>query len=131
MSDKDDYDVGYARPPAAHRFRPGHSGNPAGRPKGRKSFQALVQEAADTKIEVTRAGKKLNMSMAEAFVQSLFKSALSGNAKVYPLVIELLQRYLDDEGAASSSDETREADRALVSQFMERRSRGTDDSATG
>ena len=28
------YEVGYGKPPAGTRFKPGQSGNPAGRPKG-------------------------------------------------------------------------------------------------
>jgi hypothetical protein len=131
MSEKDPHEVGYARPPAATRFRPGQSGNPAGRPKGRKSFQALVQDAADTKIELKMGGKKVNMSMAQAFLQSLFRSALSGNAKVYPLVVELLQRYLDDEMEATPDDDTRAAEPALVAQILARRSGSDDDSAAG
>jgi hypothetical protein len=129
VSDKDPYEVGYARPPAATRFRPGQSGNPSGRPKGRKSFQALVQDAADTKIELKMGGKKVNMSMAQAFIQSLFRSALSGNAKAYPLVVELLQRYLDDEVDATVDENARAAERALVAQLLERHSGSENDSA--
>jgi len=31
------YDVGYGKPPAHSRFKPGQSGNPRGRPKGVKN----------------------------------------------------------------------------------------------
>lgn len=128
---KPSYEVGYKRPPAAHRFKPGESGNPAGRPKGRKSFQSLVQDAADTQIQVTMAGRKTSMTMAQAFVQSLFKTALSGDAKVYPLVIELLQRYLDDDSAAIADDDRRAAERALVAQYLQAHSGRGDDSSNG
>jgi hypothetical protein len=88
------YEVGYKRPPAATRFKPGQSGNPAGRPKGRKNFSSLIQEAANREIEVTVGSKKRSMTMAAAFVQTVFKAALSGNTKVFPLVVMLLQRHL-------------------------------------
>jgi uncharacterized protein DUF5681 len=41
---KKDYTIGFGRPPAAHRFKPGQSGNPRGRPKGRKNFDTMVRE---------------------------------------------------------------------------------------
>ena len=31
------YEVGYGKPPAKNRFKPGQSGNPKGRPRGAKN----------------------------------------------------------------------------------------------
>jgi hypothetical protein len=38
--------VGYGRPPVQHRFKPGQSGNPKGRPKGRKNEATIWIESA-------------------------------------------------------------------------------------
>jgi hypothetical protein len=39
-----DSDVGYGRPPRAHQFKPGQSGNPTGRPRGAKSEATMLRE---------------------------------------------------------------------------------------
>ena len=48
-SNSDDSRVGYKRPPMHSRFKPGQSGNPKGRPRPSRSFEAEFLE------ELTRA----------------------------------------------------------------------------
>lgn len=37
-----DYDVGYCKPPVAHRFKHGNKANPKGRGKGSKSCKVVI-----------------------------------------------------------------------------------------
>ena len=67
---QEDYKIGYKRPPAAHRFKPGQSGNPAGRPKGRKKFATLLQEIVNRKVSIAGSTKKI--TMGEAVLRKIF-----------------------------------------------------------
>jgi Family of unknown function (DUF5681) len=44
--------VGYGRPPVNRQFKPGQSGNPKGRPKGRKNFVTIFAEVLSRPIQV-------------------------------------------------------------------------------
>jgi hypothetical protein len=58
----DDYEVGYKKPPKATQFKPGQSGNPAGRPKSKpadKRLEALLT-AIDVLVEKNAALKAEN-----------------------------------------------------------------------
>jgi hypothetical protein len=82
--------VGYKRPPSDTRFRPGRSGNPAGRPKRRLSFwDALLAELA-----TAMPGKDLEQtrSKLQVLVKTLVDSAIAGNARAQSLVVGALAR---------------------------------------
>ena len=48
------------------RWRPGESGNPAGRSKGVRNFKTDVQTTLKAPVRVTRGGKPRNVSTQEA-----------------------------------------------------------------
>ena len=58
--------------------------------------------------------------MAAAFVQTVFKAALSGNTKVFPLVVMLLQRHLSEDESIEDAELSKK-EREFVSQFLGRR----------
>ena len=92
------YEVGYAKPPAATRFRKGESGNPAGRLKGSKNLprlheerlKSIIIEEAYRTIQVNDGNGQVTMSMAQAIMRSLAVSAAKGQTRAQKLFMEML-----------------------------------------
>lgn len=78
-NDEGPFEVGYGRPPEHRQFKPGRSGNPAGRPKGAKGFDASLVRELEAKITVTEGGTRKTMSKAEAAAKRLVEKALKGD----------------------------------------------------
>jgi len=89
------FEVGYGRPPRQSQFKPGMSGNPRGRPKGSKGFDAsLVRELA-TKITVTEGGIRKTMSKGEAAAKRLLEKALKGDMPALRYVAETDRNFAE------------------------------------
>lgn len=89
MSDEHDYEVGYGKPPAAHRFQKGQSGNPKGRPKGSLDYRTSVQQALSARVTVTEGGKRKKVSSLQATLMRLSEKALRGDIKAIVKVLDL------------------------------------------
>lgn len=59
------YEIGYRKPPLHSRFQKGRSGNPSGRPKGRKTFVDFFVKALSRKQAVDLDGQVVMMEMRE------------------------------------------------------------------
>jgi hypothetical protein len=98
------YSVGYCRPPLHTRFRPGKSGNPKGRPRGRKNLRTIVENGLKEPVKITVGDKTRIVSKAEALVLTWINAALQGDVKAAALVINLMRvtGHLDEELTADS-----------------------------
>jgi hypothetical protein len=115
------YTVGYGRPPKSKQFRPGQSGNRAGRPKGARNAASLAKLALERRISVDDNGRRRRMTVREIACLRLADKAMSGDLKAidYLLTLANEREPAGDEGAEPmpSSEEDIKAIRAFLAQF--------------
>ncbi len=89
-ADRDNYEVGYGKPPREHQFRKGQSGNPRGRTKGARNLKTdLAEELAET-LTIRENGKILKISKRRAMIKSTMAKALKGDPRGIKLVLEMI-----------------------------------------
>ncbi len=93
------YEVGYGKPPAETRFKPGQSGNPSGRPKGARNklptlneerLKTIILEEAYRAIRINDGDRQIKVPMAQAIVRAVAVNAVKGQQRAQRLFTELL-----------------------------------------
>ena len=74
---------GYMKPPKDKRFKPGQSGNPAGRPKRIDDPYTTLQKVLARRITVTGETKK--MTIQQALFRRLRERAIAGDKRAMAL----------------------------------------------
>jgi hypothetical protein len=115
-----DYEVGYGKPPRHTRFQKGRSGNPTGRPRGRKNMATLLSAALDASIIVVENGRRKKITKREAIVTQLVNKSASADLKATQIVLAML-RELEAlaDGDAESAAFT-EADKEIIGRIQAR-----------
>jgi hypothetical protein len=112
------YEVGYGRPPRAHQFKPGESGNARGRPKGAKSEATILPALLNRKIEIREGGRVRKITVHEAILLRCVEDALKGNVKTTSF---LLNRYAAMQaGETQEIDEMSKDEREVLESFVSR-----------
>ena len=78
-ADDSGYNIGFGKPPEHSRFRKGRSGNPKGRPKGRRNLATVLERTLQEKVVINENGVRRTVSKLEAAVKQLVNKAAAGD----------------------------------------------------
>jgi Family of unknown function (DUF5681) len=107
--------VGYKHPPKEHRFQRGQSGNPAGKPKGARSFKSDLRDELSELMRITEGGQEIEVSKQRLLIKRLVASAIEGDARAIATVVSFCVRAFD-QGDGDDVSEASE-DRAIIEAF--------------
>ena len=94
------YTVGYGKPPQHGRFRPGRSGNPAGRPRGVHNLGTDVRRTLKAPVKVKEGGRSRTISTQAGVLMMLREKALQGDARALDRLVELASRFNNEPETA-------------------------------
>jgi hypothetical protein len=99
------------KPPAAHRFKKGQSGNPKGRPKTPETPYTALQKVLKRKVPITGGGK---IAIQDALLLRLRDLAHAGDRRAVAL-----QQHILAMARPGHPEEGRVSDKSARDRFME------------
>jgi Family of unknown function (DUF5681) len=102
---KDDYAVGWGKPPKHTQFKKGRSGNPKGRPVGRRNFKTDLVEELGTRVEIKERGRRRLLTKQQVIVKQLITRCANGDpaalGRLLPVLLQLEQGAVESAPNAS------------------------------
>jgi hypothetical protein len=117
MQGKSEYDVGYGKPPKAHQFQPGRSGNLKGRRKRVPTVNEQIQTLMLQKVTVSEGGERKQMTRQEVMLRSIVNNALKGDLKAANFLLGVQNSHRDNSSAAIDPAKLNEESRALLQEY--------------
>jgi len=117
---KKDYETGYGKPPKASQFTQGNSGNPKGRPKGKRNVATLLDAVLNEKVIINENGRKRKVTKLEASLKQVVNSATTGDLPSMRLLLQLASVAEGTLADRISPLFNNEDDKELIAQFLER-----------
>ncbi|MFB9980920.1 DUF5681 domain-containing protein [Mesorhizobium kowhaii] len=112
------YEVGYGKPPVNSRFEKGRSGNPNGRPKGKKNVNTMLRDALYAPIQIQQNGKTTTVTALEAIVLKLRNNAIGGDYRSAVQAIALAMRSFEQEEIGQPDAEASPLDQQTMLELM-------------
>lgn len=114
--------IGYKRPPKAHQFKPGESGNSRGRPKGTRNLGTDLKDILGRRVSIREDGKERRISRQEALLLSLYNKALHGDVRAATAIINMLSKLAPSSAESpAAAPSLSENDERILADFLRRR----------
>ena len=110
--------VGYGKPPAHSRFKPGESGNRRGRPKGSQSIDTIWRSLMARKVTINEGNGHRRVSLVEAILLASSQRAIKGDTRAARMILELGRRVA--EALPEDASPTPELDREIIADYFAR-----------
>lgn len=120
MASNPEAGVGYGRPPARTRFKPGQSGNPSGRRKGHLNLKTDLTQELGESIRVREGARERSISKQRAMIKALVAKALKGDARAASLLFALIAKHVEDQAVPVAEVEVSATDQAILEDFLRR-----------
>lgn len=114
MTDHTDYEVGYKKPPANTRWKPGQSGNPKGRPKQIKDFDALLDRELSEPLRITENGVSRLVSKREVLLKTVVNKALKGDPSALRMLLPFMTKQQTIEGFEPDTEDKAALDELIA-----------------
>src|SRR5881227_60717 len=95
--DDDDGAVGYKKPPKAHQFKPGQSGNPSGRRKAPPTFASDLTEELRESITLHEKGRERRITKQRAFIKTLTTLAIKGDIRAINALVACARNFAPED----------------------------------
>jgi Family of unknown function (DUF5681) len=115
-----DYEVGYGKPPLHTRFQKGKSGNPKGRPRGKKNMSTLLSTALNASIVVVANGRRKKITKREAIVTQLVNKSAAADLKATQIVLAMLRELEAQHDSSPDAAVFTEADHEIIRRIQAR-----------
>ena len=113
------YDVGFGKPPKRSQFRRGVSGNPKGRPKGKRNFATVLERTLQEKVVINENGVRKTVTKLEAAAKQLVNQAASGDL-VALRQLAWLASSVEEQLIAPSTKQLTDDDRKVMDGILKR-----------
>jgi hypothetical protein len=113
---------GYGRPPKHSRFHKGVSGNPKGRPKGKRNFLTVLAETLEEKIVINENGVPKTVTKLEAALKQLVNKAASGDPIALRQLISLA-RSAEERAIELPTKQLSDVDLKIMQRVLQRQGR--------
>jgi hypothetical protein len=111
---------GYRLPPSEHKFKPGHSGNPKGRPKGARNLKTDFEELLSGTVLATINGKRRQISRQELLLLNLWENAAGKDIKAARTLLEWVFKLIPPEAHSPVEQPASPSDQAIVDNYLQR-----------